>query len=281
MRSAIQRSRVEIVVMFLLGVTLMHVVPQSASAIDESRRKAAAASSIRVQPAPQDRRTREGGRRILPPNPRPAWKLGVRVDNLDTGVRITHVEPNSAAWRFGLEARDKIVSVNGFQVGYVSRVLYDLGRELNLRADSRGWVRLLAWNHRNGELVNLDVALDRQGAPSPPPRIRGFKGSVVVRQNIADGDRAAVIVQLLDITDRLKTPKLVAKDEVPYRGQTTVEFSLNFDPTAITTGKRYELRAHLTVNGRKTQESLPGSYIITKKSKDVRMIMKPIRFRGR
>jgi hypothetical protein len=52
----------------------------------------------------------------------------------------------------------------------VSGTLYDLGDELQLRADSRGQVRLLVWNHRNGELVNVDVRLDPLRSP---PWFRG------------------------------------------------------------------------------------------------------------
>lgn len=89
----------------------------------------------------------------------PQWWLGVYVYNTPTGVVITRVVPNSPAARAGLEPRDGIVAVEGYQVGYVHRRLYALGPELQLRADRNGEVLLLVQNRRNGELLNMDVQL--------------------------------------------------------------------------------------------------------------------------
>ena len=102
------------------------------------------------------------GRRQLPerqpklvqPRPGPPerfdrWILGVSVSNEDTGALITQVDRDSVAWEAGLERRDQIIAVAGYQVGFVSGHLYPLERELHLRADRRGNVRLLVQNHRN------------------------------------------------------------------------------------------------------------------------------------
>jgi S1-C subfamily serine protease len=104
--------------------------------------------------------------------PRGDWKLGVWAYNTETGVVVTRVSPGSAAAREGLEPGDRIVSVGGYQVGYVGNLLYPLGFELNRHAGSRGEVLLLVQNVRGNELLNLDVRLDRGGRPIPLPMPR-------------------------------------------------------------------------------------------------------------
>jgi hypothetical protein len=100
------------------------------------------------------------------------WRLGVYTYDTDTGVVITRVLPGTPAWREGLEPRDVIVAVDGYQVGYVGRYLYPLGEELQRRADRNGRVTLLVQNRRDRRLLNLDVGLTRRGDPQPLPRRR-------------------------------------------------------------------------------------------------------------
>ncbi len=108
--------------------------------------------------------------RILPPQGN--WKLGVWAYNTESGVVVTRVAPGSAAAREGLEPGDRIVSVGGYQVGYVGEYLYPLGFELRRQADGSGRVLLLVQNTRNEKLVNLTVQLDRPGRIRPLPRER-------------------------------------------------------------------------------------------------------------
>lgn len=89
------------------------------------------------------------------------WKLGVHAYNTDTGVVVTRVQSRGPAWQVGMERGDRIVSVNGFQVGWVQDQLYPLGDELQRQADRSGYVTLLVQNVRNNELLNLQVELDR------------------------------------------------------------------------------------------------------------------------
>ncbi len=112
-------------------------------------------------------RTKEIQPRWVPP--RGDGKLGVWARNTDSGVVITRVARGSAAERIGLERGDRIVSVGGYQVGYVGDLLYPLGFELRRHADSRGDVLLLVQNVRNHELMNLTARLDRD---RPLPRER-------------------------------------------------------------------------------------------------------------
>ena len=112
---------------------------------------------------------RDGARMIHPPH-RQRWYLGVRVWYTDKGARVTGVFPNTPAWRVGLEPRDQIVSIDGYQIGHVNRRFYEISRELNLRAGRTGWVRLLVQNCRNDQLVNVDVQLADLGGRFPRDR---------------------------------------------------------------------------------------------------------------
>jgi predicted metalloprotease with PDZ domain len=122
----------------------------------------------------QERSAAPGQPRIAPGFPSfpqsARWWLGVYAYNSSTGVVLTRVVPGSPAARAGLEPRDRIVTVEGFQVGYLHRRLYPLGPELQLRADPNGQVRLLVQNWRNGELTIMDVRLvpSRQRTPERP-----------------------------------------------------------------------------------------------------------------
>lgn len=121
------------------------------------------------RPESESRRSEPGPRtQLLPPRDDPRrggdWKLGVYADNTPVGVRITGVIRGSAAWDAGLEQDDVIVTVDGYQVGYVGRETFPLGRELQLRADREGRVTLLVQNHRNDRLVNVTAYLQRAGS---------------------------------------------------------------------------------------------------------------------
>jgi uncharacterized lipoprotein YbaY len=232
------------------------------------------------QPAVRDRIQQN----LIAPRPYARWTLGVRVANLQTGTRITDVQPSSAAWRVGLETRDVIVTVNGYQVGFVNRQLYDLQTELNLRAGRSGAVRLLVWNHRNGELVNIDVRLDRGRSPKPnpprpdPPR-GGIHGSITFRASLTSDKKAEIVVQLVDISDRLRGGKVVEEQRIPFAGEVPVSFHLDVKQAQLETHRRYQLKASLLVNGRRLLASQPGLYPVNRiDGREVAIELKPVRF---
>ena len=66
---------------------------------------------------------------------------------------------------------DVIVTVSGYQVGYVGGRVYPLGEELQRRAGPRGEVRLLVHDVRSRDLLNLDVTLERPRI-EPMPLLR-------------------------------------------------------------------------------------------------------------
>jgi uncharacterized lipoprotein YbaY len=177
------------------------------------------------------------------------WFLGVEVDYRDYGAAVTRVVRNSPARRAGLETRDVIVTVNGYQIGTVGGRLFPLERELELRASRRGLVRLLVQNQRTGQLTNLDVQLERADQPGHAEDRGILVGTVTVRQ-LGQLPRSAVLaVRLVDLSDpRGPSIPLIQKT---YRdlGPLPIPFELEYDRAQIVPGRRYALQAAVTVNG--------------------------------
>jgi putative lipoprotein len=190
--------------------------------------------------------------RIVPPRPgRPdygaRWQLGVEVDYRDHGAQVTQVVRRSAASRAGLEPRDVIVTVNGYQVGYVNGRLYSLERELDLRADRSGRVRLLVQDRRNGSLANLDVRLDPADRPRDPTRVRPLTGTVTSQRLTRVPQPAVLSVRLVDLTPDRASQTVVAERSYRNLGPFPLVFDLEYDPDRIVSGREYGLEAVITV----------------------------------
>ena len=91
--------------------------------------------------------------------PHRRWVLGVRADATDTGYLIQRVESSSAASRIGLESGDRIVAVNGQQIGFVGNKHVQLSRTLQQMGGENGHVQLLIQNRRNDRLVSISTML--------------------------------------------------------------------------------------------------------------------------
>lgn len=252
--------------------------PQPGSAIDGKRFQ----DANRTNREQRDSRPVERDRsaeRLVRPRPSHRWTLGVRGNYLQTGMGITNVIPGSPAWRVGLESKDGLVAVDGFQIGYVYGRLYDLSTELNLRADPRGWVRLLVWNHRNGQLVNVDVALEADRTPNPVPRERGIRGQVTGRYTVRANDQAVLTVAVVDITDPRSGRQPIAQQEITFTGRTPIPFHLDINTEQLELPRRYALQAYLTVNGRRVMANDASQYLLNQiNHRAVEVALKPVRF---
>ncbi len=189
--------------------------------------------------------------RLVPPLPRPPrqWYLGVRVAYRDTGAEITEVVPRSPASEAGLERRDLIVTVSGYQIGYVNGRLYPLDRELALRAGRGGLVHLLVQNRRNGTLTNIRVQLERADTPILPDRQRYLIGTVTARRTTQLPRDASLVIQLVDVSHRLGPLTPVVQKEMRDLGPLPIPFELPYDPDRIDPQRQYALRAHVIVHG--------------------------------
>ena len=199
---------------------------------------------------------RVGPRLVLPgQDGESRWYLGVEVAYRDTGAQITSVVHNSPASRAGLEVRDIIVNVGGYQVGRVSERLYPLERELDLRADRRGHVSLLVQNHRNGQLTPLPVRLTTRNDRPDPIDARPLRGTVRLRRGVALPGNAVLNVKLLDVTDRRQTV-VVRQRSYSKLGPLPLPFELVYTPSDIQPNHQYALTAEITVNGFAAYKSL-------------------------
>lgn len=175
------------------------------------------------------------------------WKLGVLSDNLDTGVFVRQVAPNSAAARANLEVNDVIVAVAGQQVGVVDGRIVDLATELKRRADSAGNVSLLVQDSRTGRLASIRVQLDGNQSM--------LRGQVVIRDRSQLPADAQVIVSI----ENLSRPFYVVRNgetTVYANGRATVPFEIAYDPAYIDSNDAYQVRARVTSGGRVVQDTV-------------------------
>ena len=75
--------------------------------------------------------------------PHRRWVLGVLADATDTDYLVQKVESSSAASRIGLESGDRIVALNGQQIGFVGNKHVQLSRTLQQMGGENGHVQLL------------------------------------------------------------------------------------------------------------------------------------------
>ena len=115
----------------------------------QGKNQSEADNSVMVEPSPLSKR--------LVPHRR--WVLGVRADATDTGYLIQRVESSSAASRIGLESGDRIVAVDGQQIGFVGNKHVQLSRTLQQMGGENGHVQLLIQNRRNNRLVSISAML--------------------------------------------------------------------------------------------------------------------------
>ncbi len=227
--------------------------------------------------------SRQDDSRFLPPQPgrrdRDArWYLGVEVEYRDFGAQITSVERQSPARRAGLEMRDVIVTVNGYQVGRIGGRLYRLDRELELRADRRGNVLLLVQNQRNGQLAPLPVRLEPAGRQREPSRATPITGTVSYARAVQLPRGAVLTVRLLDVTDRRLPAREMAERTYRDLGPLPIPFDLDYDPDRIEPGRAYALEAEITNNGftaLKTRQRYP--VLDTQPQGRVHMVLEPVR----
>lgn len=89
------------------------------------------------------------------------WYLGVFGHYTNTGHLLTQVVPNTPASRAGLEPGDRLITVNGHQIGQILGQQFPLDFLLHRYTSPTGHVRLLVQDRRTNRLVNLDVRLKR------------------------------------------------------------------------------------------------------------------------
>lgn len=198
----------------------------------------------------QDFRNRDDASGRINPNPG-GVQMGVRVTNREFGVEITQVIPGSPGAQIGLEPGDVIITVGGYQVGYVNGRLYDLGEECNRRMEPNGNVRLVVRNQRTGFLANLNVVLGNPFVPGPmPPPNPGWGQGVISGTVSANGaiplpPGALLQIRLVEEGAGGAPPAPVAEISLPNVPGFPVNYQLPYRPNNLNQRKRYFLNARV------------------------------------
>ena len=171
-----------------------------------------------------------------------AWRMGVAIENTETGVVLTEVEPGMPAQRAGLAVGDALVNVGGYQIGYMNGTLFDLGDELQRRADPQGRVSILVFDQRNRRLRQTPLQLAQQGAS-------GIRGEIACRERITLSPQAALTVRMRDVTYANWQNVEVGKQVIPNPSHPPIPFSIQVDPTSLYPDHRYAVDAWLEDRG--------------------------------
>jgi len=196
------------------------------------------------------------------------WRLGIYPEDTDTGVRVAEVVSGSAAERAGLEVNDRIVSVHGFQIGYVEGALYDIGQELERQADEKGWVRLLVQNNRDGQLMNLPVQLDA--------RQKSLTGTITYQDRATLPRDAVVTVELREVLRADLQPITIARQTITSASRVPIPFKIEYDPSEVNSSRTYVMSAKIEVGGRQiyaTREDIP--VLDSQSTADIRLVVEP------
>ena len=175
----------------------------------------------------------------------PEWKLGVRTENENTGVRVTSVNRGSAAERVRIQPGDMIVSVGGYQVGMVNGRFYSLVEELNRRADVNGNVTLLLQDHVSRGLASVNVRLEKS--------TQSLSGMLVYRDRTPLPTDAIVTVRIENVT---RPHYEVHHGQTSFRPGSRIDsrgnipFEIAYDPNYIFPEDVYEVRATITSGNR-------------------------------
>lgn len=238
--------------------------------------------------------------RLLPGSPEQErrWYLGIEVEYRDHGAEVTHAERGSPARRAGLEPRDVIVTVDGYQVGRVNGRMYTLDRELELRADRQGRVTLLVQDRRARRLVSMPVRLEPAERRRDPIRSESIIGTIRSARFTAVPRRALLTVRLLDVTgqrrldqvplderrpdqvrpDQRRPDRVVAERTYRDLGPSPFPFELMYEREDIEREREYALEAEISVNGDpelRTPEPYP---VLTRDEQGrVHMVLEPVR----
>lgn len=198
----------------------------------------------------------EGGWVESSPSACRGWQFGVVSDNTTAGAVVRQVLPNSSAARAGLIPGDVIVCVAGDQVGRVGNQIYNLEEEVSRHADSSGRVAMLMLDRRLGQLKPLTVQLGNQ--------VNGLSGTLQVN---GGGRLPMDSVVTIRLENQSRPRYQVRNGETSFRlssfGVGNIPFQLNYDPSYISNGDTYFVRAFITSNGRTIYQTQRPTYVLT------------------
>lgn len=196
------------------------------------------------------------------------WHLGVGIDVLDVGVRVTGVQYGSPAAQVGIETGDIIVNVGGHQVGRLADRIIDIGDALNDAADAQGRVRLLLQDLRTRNLIPVDVRLSRGGlwyGPGGGNQVNAVTGLINVREPTVLPANSELRVRLVQRGEWFNSQKVInERSYILTNRQLPVEFEVPFDPNDMSNRADYAIEAEISLGGRRMWATSQGYLVLTK-----------------
>ena len=171
-----------------------------------------------------------------------SWRLGVAIENLDTGVVLTDVERGMPAERRA-SRRATSSSTSAASRSATSTARCSTWATRSAAASiSNGKVDFLVFDNRNRQLQNLPVTLVQQSAG-------GVRGEVTCRERITLTQQAVLTVRLRDVTYPNWQNVEVGKQVIPNPKHPPIPFSIEFDRTQIYPDHKYAVDAWLVDRG--------------------------------
>ena len=167
------------------------------------------------------------------------WQLGAYLVNTANGVLIQQVVPGGIAANSGLKAGDVVVSVAGYQVGYVNGRAVDLVYEISRRVDAYSRVRLVVFDAFTRQLKNLDLVIAQA-----PQLVSTVSGEVSFDRGVLNLGSGILKVELQNAS----RPFMQVGGGSDLRqafGNGPFSYSIRYDPQYISPLDRYRLVATL------------------------------------
>jgi uncharacterized lipoprotein YbaY len=165
------------------------------------------------------------------------WRIGVGIDNRDTGAFVTQVQPGSAAQQAGIIPGDIIVGAGPNRIGLVDGRIIELAEVARNFADNFGRISLLVLDSRSRQLRNVPINMTSTAT--------ALSGSIVLSDNGFLPTDAIAIVELRNVS-RPFFQVQGGRSTFNVSRQGPFEFSLNIDPRFLDPVDQYELQAMIS-----------------------------------
>lgn len=165
------------------------------------------------------------------------WRIGVGIDNRDTGAIVTQVQPGSAAQQAGIIPGDVIVGAGPSRIGLVDGRIIELAEVARNFADNFGRISLLVLDSRSRQLRNVPINMTSTAT--------ALSGSLVLSDNGFLPTDAIAMVELRNVS-RPFFQVQGGRSTFNVSRQGPFAFSLNIDPRFLDPLDQYELQAMIS-----------------------------------
>ncbi len=166
------------------------------------------------------------------------WKLGVYVQNTDSGAVITQIAQGSAGQQAGLQPNDIIVAVGGSRIGSFDNRIIELADEIRKNTDAMGRVSLLVFNARQRSIASLPVSMNSTSST--------LTGAIAVRDR-SQLPYGSTLTVLLQNVSKPYYEIAGGKSVTRADGFGPYGFELHFDPRYVDPRDQYQLTASITL----------------------------------